>query len=107
MCLEWQPGGFKATGVHITLGTAVARDRSHGRFKGLNQVEDVPEHPGVGEGGGDDSLEAGGGGVIHVEQLGGGEEAGAGGVTKTVNGQPVVENHLLDQEIIENHQRIA
>ena len=42
-----------------------------------------------------------------MEQLGGGEEAGAGVVTETVNGQPVVEKHLLDQEIIKQHQRIA
>jgi len=113
--LVWRPAVFKAADVHTSsatsteeaIGTASAGNASHRAIKDINQREDIAKLSLVREVSGDFSLQSGGGGVVHVEHVRGSQQADAGAVTETVNSHLVVESHLLNDQIIENNQRVA
>ena len=61
----------------------------------------------VGEAGGELGEETGGGGVIDVEQLGGGLDGGGGVVAKALNGHDVVEAHILNDQVIKSDKTLT
>ena len=87
--------------------TPVAFNSSHVAVECIQDGLDLSNGSLVREDGGKLGQETCGGGVIDVEQLGGGLDGGGGVVAKAFNGHHIVQAHLLNDQIIKGDKTLT